>query len=54
MLWAGDGAPDTFRVKIWSEDAGVETVVYDNGFNQPVEEGSICPASDGIGVFLTV
>jgi hypothetical protein len=42
MLWAGDGSPDTFRIKIWSEDAsGVETVVYDNGFDQAIGGGSI-------------
>jgi len=32
MLWAGDKDPDTFRIRIWTEDeAGVETDVYDNG-----------------------
>jgi hypothetical protein len=42
MLWAGDGLPDTFRIKIWTEDgAGNENVVYDNGFNQPIDGGSI-------------
>lgn len=42
MLWAGDNAPDTFRIRIWEEDeAGVETDVYDNGFNQPIGRGSI-------------
>lgn len=42
MLWATDGAPDTFRIRIWSEDAnGVETVVYDNGFGQPIGAGTI-------------
>jgi nitrous oxidase accessory protein NosD len=42
MLWAGDGNPDTFRIKIHTEDAlGNETVVYDNGFNQAIEGGSI-------------
>lgn len=42
MLWAGDGAPDTFRIKIWEEDeSGVETVIYDNGINQPISGGSI-------------
>lgn len=42
MLWAGDDAPDTFRIKIWEEDdAGVETVVYDNGFDQAIGGGSI-------------
>ena len=41
MLWAGDGSPDTFRIKIWSEDNGVESVVYDNGSYQPIGGGSI-------------
>jgi PKD repeat protein len=41
-IWAGDGDPDTFRIKIWYEDdAGVETVVYDNGFDQALGGGSI-------------
>jgi hypothetical protein len=42
MLWAGDGELDTFRIKIWTEDVeGVETVEYDNGFDQPISGGSI-------------
>ena len=42
MLWAGDGSPDTFRIRIWWEGAdGVENVVYDNSFNQPIGGGSI-------------
>ena len=42
MLWAGDSEPDTFRIKIWEEDEeGVETVIYDNGFDQPIGGGSI-------------
>jgi hypothetical protein len=41
MLWAGDGAPDdTFRIRIWYED-GVEVDVYDNGFDQVIDGGSI-------------
>lgn len=39
MLWASDGAPDTFRIKIW--DVATEVVVYDNGVNQPIGGGSI-------------
>jgi hypothetical protein len=39
MLWAGDGSPDTFRIKIW--DATTEEVVYDNGMDQPIGGGSI-------------
>jgi hypothetical protein len=42
MLWAGDDAPDTFRIRIWTEDqAGVETDVYDNGSDQAIGGGSI-------------
>ena len=42
MLWAGDKSPDTFRIKIWIEDAlGNETVVYDNGFDQAIGGGDI-------------
>jgi hypothetical protein len=40
MLWAGDDAPDKFRIKIWYEDGG-EVVVYDNGFDQAIGGGSI-------------
>ncbi|MCL1600773.1 MAG: hypothetical protein M3112_04460 [Actinomycetia bacterium] len=31
VIWDGDGEPDTFGIKIWREDSGVETVIYDNG-----------------------
>jgi hypothetical protein len=43
MLWAGDGDPDTFRIRIWWEDenTGVETVVYDNQDDQAIDSGSI-------------
>jgi hypothetical protein len=41
MIWAGDDDPDTFRIKIWTEDSGVETVVYDNGSDQAIGGGSI-------------
>jgi hypothetical protein len=42
VLWARDGEPDTFRIKIWTEgESGVETVVYDNGFDQAIGSGSI-------------
>jgi hypothetical protein len=40
MIWAADGSPDTFRIKIWV--IGDETnVIYDNGTNQPIGGGSI-------------
>ncbi len=41
MIWAGDGTPDTFRIKIWWEDNGTEVVVYDNGAEQAIGGGSI-------------
>ena len=41
MLWAGDGTPDTFRIKIWYEENGIEVVVYDNGSQQALGGGSI-------------
>jgi hypothetical protein len=44
MLWARDFKAtgiDTFRIKIWYEDAGNEVVVYDNGFNQEIGGGNI-------------
>lgn len=45
MLWAGDhdpDSPDTFRIKIWEEDEfGNQTVIYDNGVDQPLDEGTI-------------
>jgi len=41
-LWAGDDTPDTFRIKIWTEDeVGAETIVYDNGMDQPIGGGNI-------------
>ena len=43
MVWAGGGEPDTFRIKIWSEDESTdnETVIYDNGVQQAIGGGSI-------------
>ena len=42
MIWAGDDDPDTFRIRIWTEDEfGVETDVYDNDGDQAIEKGSI-------------
>jgi len=41
MLWAGDGSPDTFRIKIWWEDAAGEHDVYDNGAAQAIGAGNI-------------
>ncbi len=42
-VWAGDGTggADTFRIKIWEETNGVETVVYDNGMDQAIAGGNI-------------
>jgi hypothetical protein len=41
MLWAGDGEPDTFRIKIWEEIGDVEMPIYDNGSDQTIGGGSI-------------
>jgi hypothetical protein len=41
MIWAGDGEPDTFRIKIWWEAFDIQLTVYDNGFNQSIHGGSI-------------
>ena len=41
MLWAGDGDPDTFRIKIWYEEGYSDVIVYDNAFGQPISGGSI-------------
>jgi hypothetical protein len=41
MIWAGDGEHDTFRIKIWEEVDNIETVIYDNGMDQPIEDGNV-------------
>lgn len=42
QIWAGDSDPDTFRIRIWTEDdSGVEHVVYDNGIDQEIRGGKI-------------
>jgi hypothetical protein len=41
MLWAGDGNPDTFRIRIWWEENETENVIYDNGMDQSISGGSI-------------
>ena len=43
MLWAGDdNDADTFRIKIWQDTSeGAESVVYDNGNQQPIGGGNI-------------
>lgn len=39
---ATDGQPDTLRIRIWWEDGGAEEhVVYDNGTEQAIGDGSI-------------
>ena len=40
MIWATDGNPDTFRLKIWYEDGG-DVVLYDNGPDQQIGGGQI-------------
>lgn len=39
LLTAGDGSPDTFRLKVWEKSTGA--TIYDNGSNQPLGSGSI-------------
>lgn len=41
LLWAADDKPDSFRIKIWYQEGGVDYVLYDNGDNQPISGGSI-------------
>ena len=41
MLWVTDDTPDTFRIKIWTEDDGKDNIIYDNGMDQPINGGSI-------------
>jgi hypothetical protein len=44
MLYATDGGTkeqDQFRIKIWSEEDEIETVIYDNGSDAPILGGSI-------------
>lgn len=41
-IWAGDDSPDTFQIRIWTEDQfGVEIDVYDNSPGQAIGGGSI-------------
>jgi hypothetical protein len=40
QIWAGDDDPDTFRIKIWT-DNGSEELVYDNGMDQELGGGRI-------------
>ncbi|NIM52927.1 MAG: hypothetical protein GTO22_27435 [Gemmatimonadales bacterium] len=41
-LWARDGEPDTFRMRIWEVDEfGNRTPIFDNGYAQPTGGGNI-------------
>jgi hypothetical protein len=40
-IWAGDGEPDTFRIRIWWESDWDQYVVYDNGMAPTIGGGSI-------------
>ena len=44
-IWTTDGGSggsgDRFRIRIWEELGDVETVIYDNGTDQPLSGGSI-------------
>jgi hypothetical protein len=42
MILASDSETDTFQIKIWDEDEfGNETLIYENGIDQPIASGSI-------------
>jgi hypothetical protein len=41
MLWAGDDEPDTYRIRIWTEEVDFEIVEYGNGSDQAIGGGSI-------------
>jgi hypothetical protein len=41
IIWAGDGEPDTFRIRIWHEENEEEFPIYDNGVEQAIGGGSI-------------
>lgn len=41
MLWATDSSPDTFRIRIWWEDADGEHAMYDNDASQAIGGGNI-------------
>lgn len=41
MIWATDGTPDTFRIKVWYMNGDTMTVVYDNGIGQAIGGGNI-------------
>ena len=39
MIWATDDSPDTFRIRIWTEDGtGVEPTIYDNGTDNGTDQ----------------
>ena len=46
IIWATDGdvrgdGPDTFRIRIWDDSNGIETVIYDNGSDQALSGGNV-------------
>jgi hypothetical protein len=41
IITADDDNTDTFRIKIWYEENGLEVVVYDNGSQQSLGGGSV-------------
>lgn len=40
-IWVADGEPDTLRIRIWSNTASGEVVIYDNGVQQAIGGGQI-------------
>lgn len=45
IIYATIGSPDTFRIRIWYEQNGVEVTVYDNGAEQALAGGDITTSS---------
>jgi hypothetical protein len=48
MIWATDGSPDTFRIRIWA-DGDEDNAIYDNGSGQSLGGGSIVIHTGGNG-----
>ena len=41
MVWAGDGSPDTFRMKVWQDTGSGEVIVYDTNTDLGIGGGAI-------------
>jgi PKD repeat protein len=51
MIWAIDGNPDRFRLKVWYEQGGSEIVVYDNE-QGAAEDGDPSTATSGGNIVI--